>query len=336
MKNGDQDAHPPGASPPSLFQVIPGCSSFSVKGNRVVLAPEIFGKDTLSFLIPGGFQTRMLERAIRIAKFEIFRRVQESSENGSFWISLSYEIETPEPVPFVPEDAVFIALGASSIGIISPKGEETIPLWRADTKWKPLTDALEASLARPKDAPGYARPLIKGSNRSERLKKKRRIIFRKMGAQQKQDRREVVAVDLVERDRGPKRLSKAERRFRTRHVQQENRNQDPAIRLLGHGVHFVVTELVIRSKEGKLADASKPERGGSLGANWSAQNTGSIGYLVQWLEGKVREYGGSVRKHSLPFEALPEPSTVNDEQKILMARALRDDFLKSVKTAAAA
>ena len=119
-----------------------------------------------------------------------------------------------------------------------------------------------------------------------------------MARQQTQDRREVVAIDLIEK------------------------TIENVIR--GHGVHFVVTDLRIRSKEGKLADSEAAERGGPLGLNWSAQNTGAIGYLARWLETKAPEYGGSVRKCRLPYEALPKGLPQGHENKIAIAKAMRD------------
>ena len=96
--------------------------------------------------------------------------------------------------------------------------------------------------------------------------------------------------------------------------------------LLSHGVHFVVTDLVVRSKKGKLADGQNQERGGSLGLNWSAQNTGSIGFLVEWLSEKVREQGGTVRKHKLVG---PFPDGQGHEVKLPMVRLLREQFLQT-------
>ena len=130
-----------------------------------------------------------------------------------------------------------------------------------------------------------------------------------MARQQKQDRREVVAIDLVE--------------------------QIVENIVSGHGVHFVVTDLEVRSKKGALADSSKKERGGSLGLNWMAQNTGTIAYLAQWLGQKAQEQGGTVRKHKLPYEALPRGLPEGHENKIKMAHALRNDFLTSWEQAAA-
>jgi hypothetical protein len=291
-KNGDHDARPPERCPEWKFQAIPGCSAFSVKGNKVVLAPEIFsGADALRFSIPEKYQAKMLERSIRIAKFVISRDERDLRRKGQYSISISYEIPLPPPVPFAPEHAVYIALGASSIGIVSPKGEKVIDLWRADTHWKPKTDAIESSLSR-EVSQTHPRTLTKGSKKWRRLVSKRRKMFHVMGNQQKLDRREVAA-SLFE--------------------------------------YGVVTDLVVRSKDGALAGSSNPERGGSLGLNWAVQNTGTIAYLVDWLTEKVREYGGSVRKHRLPASALPHPLPDADERKILIARALRDDFLRSLQ-----
>ncbi len=324
VKKGDRDARPPKPRNELRFSAIPGRSGFSIKGvardKYLVLAPNIFKEEEeLTFPIPGEYQALMLARASRELKFIISRDEPWLSKPGRYWISLSYEIPKPEQKPFVPEEAVYIALGASSIGVVSPRGEEVIPLWRSDKHWKPEIDTVEAilkgkrrsevaAIASGKPRANRRSALTKGSKTWRRLQKSRGEMFRIMGAQQTQDRREVVAIDLIEKVAGNL--------------------------IYGHGVHFVVSELVVRSKEGKLADASKEERGGPLGLNWSAQNTGSIGYLARWLEEKAPEYGGTVRKHKLPYEALPDELPEGHENKIPMARALRDDFLKSYETAA--
>ncbi len=302
VKNGDHDARTPRAHESGWFHTIQGGSAFSVKGDRVVLAPQIFGADTLAFPIPAAYQLKALAHSVRNAKFQITRSERNLQKPAGFFISVTYEIPLPEQVPFVPEEAVYIALGASSIGVVSSKGEEVIPLWRPDKHWKPRTVAIEATLGRNAKAPGHPRALQKGSRKWQKLEAKRRKMFRIMGAQQMQNRREVVSIDLIK-----KVLSEGV-----------------------HGVHFVVTDLVVRSKEGKLADASKKGRGGHTGLNWAAQNTGTIAYLVDWLKEKVREHGGSVRKHKLPLTALPSPLPQGDERKILIARALRTDFLSSL------
>lgn len=297
VKNGDYDARPPKLAPEWLFQAIPGCSAFSVKNGEAVLAPEIFGRDTLVFKAPAVYQQMKLAKAVRIAKFIIKREPRDLRQPGRYWLSLSYETNMPETLPFVPEDAVYVALGASYIGVVSPSGNEIIPLWRSDKHWKPKTDSVGDSLGF-KGSGTNLHPLIKGSKKWRKLHAKRRKMFDLMAKQQTQDRREVVKLDLI----------------------------------LRHGVHFVITDLVVRSQEGKLADADQPERGGSLGLNWQAQNTGSIGYLADWLEEKVREYGGTARRFKL---SPPFPSeNAADEKKIPMARKLRDDFLTSLKEVA--
>lgn len=309
VKKGDPDHRPPRLRSEKRFSAIPGRSGFSIKRGRVVLASNIFGADTLSFPIPAEYQAGMLARATRFKKFVISRDEPNLAKPGRFWISVSYEIPKPEQQPFVPEEAVYVALGASHIGIVSPHGEEVVSLWRPDAHWKPKTDDIEASLKATYDDPAF-RPIQKGSCKWRRLRQKREKMFGIMGAQQKQDRREVVALDLLEKV------------------------ADGVA--YGHGVHFVVTDLVVRSKEGKLADASKEERGGPLGRNWAAQNTGALGYLVEWLEQKAPEYGGTVRKHKLPYTALPDRLPDGPERKILIARALRDDFLRSLNEKQAA
>lgn len=298
-KKGDPDARPPQPRREQYFCAIPGRSGFSIRKDKLVLAPNIFGRDTLVFDIPQERQAMMLARASNFTKFIITRDEQNVSRPGRYWVSLSYEIPKPEEKPFVPQEAVFIAPGASSIGVISPKGEEVIELWRPDKHWKPKINAIETSLEAPVRGTNF-HPLKKGSRKWRMLHGKRSEMFRIMAAQQTQNRREVVSRKLIEKA------------------------VDDIIR--GHGVHFVVSDVVVRSKEGKLADASKPERGGSLGLNWAAQNIGSLGYLVQWLGIKAPEAGGTVRKHRFdPPPGLPQ----GHGNKILMARALKESFLAS-------
>jgi hypothetical protein len=307
MKRADPDAGTIRPSAPWDFVALQGAlNQGSLKGAKLVLAPQIF-PGAFEFDVPREYQVKMLARSVRLAKFVISRTPADLREPGRFWVSVTYEIPKPEPRPFVPEEAVFVSLGASSIGIVSPRGEEVIPLWRSDRHWKPEIDTIGVFLTgTPRSASRPALP--KGSKMWKKLKNRQRRMYQIMARQQTQDRREVVAIDLIE---------------------------EVADNLVtGHGVHFVLTELIVRSKEGKLADASKKERGGPSGLNWAAQNTGSIGYLAQWLETKVAEYGGSVRRHKLPPSAVAEVSGKGRENKIPMARALRDDFLRSLKDAA--
>lgn len=295
-KNGDPSARMPRLRNEWDFSEIPGRFPNGIKlsqdGKNIILkCGKIHTEEPFVFPIPEDYQFGLLARAVAIKKFTLFRDVQNMREPGRFWISIAYEIPKPEQKPFIAEDAVYVALGASSVGVLSPKGEEVIPLWRPDKHWKPKTDAVNKSLSRKT----YF-PIQKGSKKWRKLSKKRRTMFDIMGAQQKQDRREIAKLDL----------------------------------LLYHGVHLVVTELVVRSKKEKLADGSDPERGGSLGLNWQAQNTGSIAYLVEWLEEKAKEHGGSVRKHKLTGTL---PSGIGAENKIPMARALRKSYLASEKAA---
>ncbi len=207
-------------------------------------------------------------------------------QEGRFFIRISYDFKKPGEKPFVPENAVYVALGSWDLGVVSPKGEALIPLGRPDVHWKP--DIEEVTVCRDR--------CVEGSRNWHKRNCARQKKYRKLRLQQKQGRRETAALDL-----------------------------------LRHGVHFVISDLVVRSKKGKLADASKPERRGTFGANASAQNTGAIAALVQALDSKAKENGGSVRKHRLPRKLVPPGR--GHENKIPMARALRDDFLRSSKKA---
>ena len=96
-----------------------------------------------------------------------------------------------------------------------------------------------------------------------------------------------------------------------------------------HGIHFVIDEVVVRSKKGKLADGSKAERGGVLGLNWSAQNTGSFARFVSHLEEKVKEKGGSVTKVKLSLDSAP--ARIGKRAKINLALKLREQYLASLE-----
>lgn len=297
VKKGDLDACPPEPTPEWLFQAIPGCSSFSVRQGKVSLAPTIFGAETLLFPIPPQHQLDMLARSQRFAKFVIKREQRDMRRPGRYRISISYEIEKPETTPFVAKEAVYVALGASSIGVVSGKNPEVIYLWRPDKRLMPQIESLKAVLGF-KGLGTNLHPLTKGSERWRKLVAKKQRLYDLMSNQQIQDRRE-IAKYLIE----------------------------------DHGEHMVFNELVVRSKDGKLANSEKPERGGMLGLNWSAQNVASIGYLPRWLEEKVKEYGGSVRSFKLQG---PFPPGIGSEKKIPMALKLRDDFLRHMETEEAA
>lgn len=360
IKNGDPDARTPGERPAWRFQAIPGCSAFSIKQYPVVsegktlfqpwvvLAPEIFGKDTLSFPIPAVYQVSKLARSVRNAKFIISRDEPNLNRPGRFWISVSYEIPKPAVLPFVPEEAVYIALGASSIGVVSPRGEKLIKLWRADKHWKPLIDTVEgflglhkkAAVARRRHKPKKefresTRPaLTRGSRVWRKILASHATMNVIMARQQTQNRREVVAglIGIREIEAAMDRLESLEERRGMLNMLQAESNA--AAKLSLHDVHFVVTDYVVRSKEGKLADSDKPGRGGQLGLNWGAQNTAAIGYVERWLEAKAQEFGGTVRKHKLPREAVPQELPRGHENKLIIARALRDDFLRVSQEAA--
>ena len=294
-KNGDSHARPPRLRDTWNFCEIPGRYGFKIRdGEKVkefVLSCDNMSED-VHFVFPvPAYQQKLLKQAAAVKKFTLFRDEPDMRKPGRFWVTIVYEINRPEKVPFAPEEAVYVALGASFIGVVSQKGEEVIPLWRPDRNWKPRVDAIGQSLK--KEPVGTnIRALSPGSRKGRKLQSKRRGMFAIMSRQQRQDRREVVASSL-----------------------------------LRHGIHFVVSDLVVRGKKDKLADSSRTERRGPLCLNWSAQNTGSIGYLVLWLAEKAEEHGGTVRKHKISGEL---PRGKGAENKIAMARRLRESFLSSL------
>ena len=276
-RNGDFDARSPRLRDEGFFQKISGRFGFKIAGGNITLSCGSGRK--LSFLVPE-FQQGKLGEATKLKKFELYRDEPNLTKSGRFWISVVYELPKPETTSPEESKLVFLALGASSIGIISAKGEEVLKLWRSDKHWMPKIEALQLRL----------KGRTKGSRGWQKLNSARRRMYQLSSRQRVQDEREIV---------------------------------DYLVKT--HGSHFVLTDLVVRSKEGKLADGSKPERGGPLGLNWSAQNTGSLARLVLRLEEKVALFGGSVQKHKLTLEE-PTPG-VGADNKLWMARKLQESFL---------
>lgn len=282
-KKGDPDARPPKLRDPNFFRKIPGRSGFRVKGGQFLLNT---GMGRFTFPIPE-YQQGRLARAKQIRKFELYRTPQDLRKPGIFEVSIVYEIERPAPVRFEPSEAIFVALGASHMGVITPTEELLVKLWRPDRHWMLPIREVERRMKK----------CERGSNQWRRLNDARRTMQIKMARQQLQDQREIASW------------------------------------LVSHGRHFVVTDLVVRSKEGKLADSEVPERGGLLGFNWSAQNTGAIGRVALQLEGKAAEVGGSVRKVKLSLDEAPpmlETEGKLHSDKIWMARKLREQYLESL------
>ena len=285
-KNGDPDAKPPRQRvSENSFYKIPGRSGFKVSNGQIYLS---FGKigQTLTSVIPE-FQLKRLETAIKLKKFELCRDERDMAKPGRFWISVAYEIPKPEKVPVVSKQITYLAIGASRLGVVSPKGEFCLNLPRSDYHWKPQINALQERLE----------GVVKGSRKWKKRMAACTRMFAKLGHQQKQ------------------------------HGQYE-----VVKKLLRHGVHFVVTELKVRSKPGALADASKSDRKGSpTGPNWSAQNTGNIARLIQKLTDKASEHGGTVIKRNPPLLSLEERQLPDAQRKIFIAKKLREEFLADQK-----
>jgi len=306
-KKGDLFARPPREQRAEEFFEIQGLLSFALGvGDHKVAAQKKIASSMIRLLhegrqaeivlspgksLPGGAELRFklasyagkkLGEAVRVKKFTLYRDPPDMRQSGNFWISLAYEVEKTEAIPFDPNRAVYIALGASSLGVVSPSGEEVLKLWRPDKHWEPKRDTLKKRIAM----------CTKGSRAWKRRQNAKLCIEQKSARQRKDSDRKIVIEKLV-----------------------------------AHGVHFVISDIVIRGKKGRLADASKEERGGVLGLNWSAQNTG-IARLVQHLEQKAEEHGGSVRKFRATSK-LPTDIGQGHENKIAMARRLKDDFLAS-------
>ncbi len=275
-RKGDFDAKAPRERQVGFFQKIPGRLGFKVIGSEIVIS--LGGGRKVTFVIPEYQLGKLAEGKAK--KFEFYRDEPNLAKPGRFWISIVYEIPKPVQSSFEKARAAYLALGASSVGVVSPAGEEVLSLWRSDKHWQPKIASVEERM----------KHRVKGSRGWQKLRQVRRRMQVISARQKLQDEREVASY-LVKR----------------------------------HGYHFVVTKYVVRSKEGKLADCEKPERGGLLGLNWAAQNTGSLSRLTLLLENKVREKGGSLRRHELVLqEAPPELGSLN---KIWMAKKLREAFL---------
>lgn len=291
-KKGDPNARPPRERREQCFMEIPGRTGFKLIETSEGLACKLSLRKiapSLDFTYPiPAYQQEKLADAKRVKKFTLFRTTEKVSGKDRYWISLAYEINKPEPEEFDPDGAVFIALGASSIGVSSAKGDFYVKLRRPDLYWKPKIEAVATRMDNV-----Y---LKKGSKRWRRRKAAHARMNQLMARQKKQYVREVVSYLL---------------------------------KLNQFGRHFVVTDMVIRSKKGRLADGTKPERGGSpTGLNWSAQNTGSIASLVAQLQVKAPEYGGTVTKFPLQLNLNEIPVARGYENKVEMARLLREKFIQ--------
>jgi len=187
-KRGDKDAKPPSErTNEDSFYKIPGRSGFKVTDDGKVIVS--FGKlsETLVGRIPE-YQQEKLSHAKNLKKFEIVRDERDMAKSGCFWISIAYEIPKPPELPFNPSKAVFLAIGASWIGIISPRGEFCWRMPRPDFHWKPKINAVDERLKR----------VSKGSIKWKRLIFARSKMFAIMARQQKQHCQYEVIKRLLE------------------------------------------------------------------------------------------------------------------------------------------
>lgn len=277
-KKGDHDARPPRMWDREDLINIPGrtgltpLNSILKTGTVEIRCPKVSREVPLLFKVPS-YQLGKLEGATKIKKFILHSSYDPKQERNRFWISLAYEL--PKPKEQKDTRTVFIALGASSLGVLSEEDCQ-VDVWRLERPDK------------------HWMPKIQEINRRSRTKKRvraRQIMFQKLARQNKQYIQEVVA------------------------------------RLLKLGTHFVVTDYVVRSKKGKLADSSQKDRGGSPhGLNWAAQNTGHIAALVAQLEIKASEIGGTVTRVKLNLDQADIPRSRGPENKGPMAHLLRAQY----------
>lgn len=358
LKRGDSDARSIQPSDEWKFMAIQGAlspSSMRRADGRMllVLAPRIF-PGMFEFEVPKEYQAPLLANAKRPAKFVISRRKSDLRQPGRYWVSVTYEIEKSETKPFIPEEATYVALGASSISVL---WDRNIPTYDPAAYWKPKIEDVERRMrvhpwgsqkrlllraTAKKMRCAYANDRLQDWRRGARViqlarpDKVLKPCIEGIDAKILEVKEHPLRPDHVEESLRKLRAAR-DRRFAVMAANQTlDRRQEVADLLRKLGPHFVVIEYDIRSKKGKLADAEKPERTGSLGLNWMAQNTGSIGYLGQWLEIKVAEFGGAVHWHRLPPEAVPKGLPRGHENKVLMVQALRVDFLKTFSPEATA
>ncbi len=293
LKNrGDPKAKHPRAKDDGRFQEI---SSRDPKTFR--LAPDmssvtlpckkVAANDVMTFPIPPYQQEQLRQGEAK--KFTLYR-----SRDGRYWMSIAFAIPAPEALDHIAErlggNVGFIALGTTSIGVLIPTDdgwiEGVVDVPRPDLHWKPRIDSVSARMRKL-----YRKDREQQSRRYNRMKNARRIMFETLRAQQQKSQREFVQ----------RLLSMAGPR------------------------HFVVTELIVRSKQGKLADSKKSDRRGTLGKNWSSQNTGWLANMLAWLRIKTQEHGCSVKIFKVQP---PHPRHGNfHDRKIAMVRLLRDQYL---------
>lgn len=303
LKKGDPDAKRSSLRRQRDFYKIPWRykKDDCVKDERGLVRVSL-GKheEPLWFPIPPGYQLPKLSERTKTCKLELYRDRRNMAEKSKFQVSITYDIPKPPTEPI--ERIVFLALGASRLGVVFSEGCFCKNLPRPDYHWKPKINALEARISQ----------CIPGSRKWKKRIAARSRMFAKLAGQQKQTQYETVK-ELM--------------------TLYRSRNYDILLKkLLGYGTHFVVTDLKIRSKEGALADASDCTRGGSpTGANWSAQNTGNIGRFIQKLADKAAERGGSVIKRKSPELSSDERQLSGQERKILIAHKLRKEFLAEQK-----
>ena len=239
----------------------------------------------MNFSIPE-YCTKKLAAA-RVKKFTLCRTPANLNQRGRYWVSVAYELPRPQTVDSSNRNTAYLSLGASSLGVYVPFDGESGYEEVVDL-WRPdkyWLPRIEA-VTKARDA----RTRTKGSRTWGKRDTARRRMYELMARQQTQDVREIVAYLLWQGFR-----------------------------------HFVIQDYVVRSKQGKLADSQKSDRGGGLGLNWSAQNTGSISRLARWLEDKVIEYGGTVTRHR---PTTPAPKGLRGRaNKLPMARRLCESLM---------
>lgn len=348
---GDKTARPPRIKDPNGFCEVQGCVSWQLATDTLAIIPQkplgeayqhairnthsmeivlspgkaLPGGATLRFAIPE-YQRLVLSWAVKLNKFTLYR-----DRKGRHWISIAYAKPIPDGVELVPEEVVFVTLGASYVGVVSQTAKETIDLWRPDKKWISLIRNARnrGLLPQLQSEEALKRSIEGGYVTAETVARARQTAENgTLYGDIPEDERKLFLAPKQKGSRGYDGLIAAVNRMYEIMRCQQLQNQREVIvhRLARYGVHFVVVaHSPIRAKEDKLADKTKVERRGDLGLNWSVQNTGSLARLTQLLKQKAAEWGGSVS--TIYLEGYPAGDA--RARKVPAAEAARAQYLST-------
>lgn len=180
-KNGDMDARPPKERSEGFFQKIPGRSGFKVSDDFSTITLSCGNGRKITCPTASYQKQRLMEASksdkFKIKKFELYR-----DRNSRFWISLAYELGSPEVTESTDDKNVYLGLGTTAIGAVSSKGEEIIYPWRSDRHWKPKIEAVKRRM----------KGLKKDSRQWKKMNNSHRRMWELFSRQNKQWIRETV------------------------------------------------------------------------------------------------------------------------------------------------